>query len=71
MSKRNDGFSVPELLIAMVIGLVVVGAVYSLFIMQNRQCQPVEQIARFACIGCRSPNPKSSPQEEVSQSKVV
>jgi len=47
MSKRNDGFSVPELLIAMFIGLVVVGAVYSLFIMQNRQYRNQEQITEM------------------------
>jgi len=35
--------------------------------------EPVEaaQIERFACPRIRSPTPKSSPQEEVSQSKVV
>ncbi|HNY73682.1 MAG TPA: prepilin-type N-terminal cleavage/methylation domain-containing protein, partial [Syntrophales bacterium] len=47
MLKRNDGFSVPELLIAMLIGLVVVGAVYSLFIMQNRQYRNQGQITEM------------------------
>ena len=47
MIQKKNGFSVPELLIAMLIGLVVLGAVYSLFTMQNKQFSNQEQITEM------------------------
>lgn len=44
MLKGKAGFSVPEFLIAMLVGLVVLGAVYSLFTMQNKQFSNQEQM---------------------------
>lgn len=47
MMQRKAGFSVPELLIAMLVGLVVLGAVYALFTMQNKQFSNQEQITEM------------------------
>jgi len=43
--KKNHGFTLIELLIAMAVGLVVLGAVYSVFIVQNKELNKQEQIA--------------------------
>ena len=43
--KKNKGFTLIELLIAMAVGLVVLGAVYSVFIVQNKELNKQEQIA--------------------------
>ena len=44
-SKQNKGFTLIELLIAMFVGLIVLGAIYAVFIAQNKELNKQEQIA--------------------------
>jgi type IV pilus assembly protein PilW len=46
-SGRADGFSLVELLIAMAVGLVVLGAMYSVFTIQNKTFSNQEQIVEM------------------------
>jgi len=45
--NNNRGFTLIELLIAMAVGLIVLGAVYSVFIIQNKTYKVQEQIAEM------------------------
>jgi type IV pilus assembly protein PilW len=45
--NNNRGFSLIELLIAMAVGLIVLGAVYSVFIIQNKTYKVQDQIAEM------------------------
>jgi len=44
MGKQDSGFTLIELLVAMVIGLVVLGAVYTVFTLHDREAQRQEQV---------------------------
>ncbi len=46
-SQRRNGFTLVELMIAMAVGLVVLAAVYSLFIFQNKRYSIEEQIVEM------------------------
>jgi type IV pilus assembly protein PilW len=47
ISGRASGFSLVELLVAMAIGLVVLGAIYSVFTIQNKTFSKQEQIVEM------------------------
>ncbi|MEA2014583.1 MAG: prepilin-type N-terminal cleavage/methylation domain-containing protein [Thermodesulfobacteriota bacterium] len=46
-TTKDDGFTIIELLIAMVVGLVLLGAMYSVFTMHNKIFNTQEQIAEM------------------------
>ena len=43
--KREKGFTLVELLVAMVIGLVVMSAIYSTYISQQRSSETMEEVS--------------------------
>ncbi|EKD35207.1 MAG: hypothetical protein ACD_75C02002G0002 [uncultured bacterium] len=47
MNTNDSGFTLVELLIVMVVGLIVLGAVYALFTLQNKHLANQEQLAEL------------------------